>query len=92
MFYPLTMEVPIRIELWGDEIDTIRCFEPQSQRSMDQIECVSVFPAAEVIADDTARRRAVGMIQNELESQLAVLKKQRSQTRRSVFVRRQTAY
>ena len=51
--YPLTMEVPVRIELWGDEIDTIRCFEPQSQRSMDQIECVSVFPAAEVIADDT---------------------------------------
>ena len=48
--YPLTMEVPVRIELWGDEIDTIRCFEPQSQRSMDQIECVSVFPAAEVIA------------------------------------------
>ena len=73
--YPLTMEVPVRIELWGDEIDTIRCFEPQSQRSMDQIECVSVFPAAEVIADDTARRRAVGMIQNELESQLAVFKK-----------------
>lgn len=51
--YPLTMEVPVRIELWGDEIDTIRCFEPQSQRSMDQIESVSVFPAAEVIADDT---------------------------------------
>ena len=73
--YPLTMEVPVRIELWGDEIDTIRCFEPQSQRSMDQIESVSVFPAAEVIADDTARRRAVGMIQNELESQLAVFKK-----------------
>ena len=35
----------------------------------------AVFPAAEVIADDTARRRAVGMIQNELESQLAVFKK-----------------
>lgn len=69
------MEVPVRIELWGDEIDTIRCFEPQSQRSMDQIESVSVFPAAEVIADDTARRRAVGMIKNELESQLAVFKK-----------------
>ena len=42
---------------------------------MDQIESVSVFPAAEVIADDTARRRAVGMIKNELESQLAVFKK-----------------
>ena len=40
-----------------------------------QIESVSVFPAAEVIADDTARRRAVGMIKNELESQLAVFKK-----------------
>ena len=35
----------------------------------------AVFPAAEVIADDTARRRAVGMIQNELESQLALFKK-----------------
>ena len=73
--YPLTADVPVRIEMWGDEVDTIRCFEPQSQRSMDQIEEVSIFPAAEVIADDAAKSKAAALIQNELDSQLSVFKK-----------------
>lgn len=73
--YPLTADVPVRIELWGDEVDTIRNFEPQSQRSMDQIEEVSIFPAAEVIADNAAKAKAAALIQNELDSQLSVFKK-----------------
>lgn len=73
--YPLTSDVPVRIELWGDEIDTIRRFEPQSQRSMDQIEKVLIFPAAEVIADCAVRMRAAKAIQKELEVQVNVFKK-----------------
>lgn len=33
--YPLTEEIPVRIELWGDEIDSIRSFDVESQRSVE---------------------------------------------------------
>ena len=32
--FPLTEEVPYRIELWGEEVDSIRSFDPDSQRSI----------------------------------------------------------
>ena len=36
----LTEEVPWRIELWGDEIDSIRSFDPESQRSIENLESI----------------------------------------------------
>ena len=36
--FPLTEEVPVRIELWDDEVDSIRSFDPESQRSVEQLE------------------------------------------------------
>ena len=41
--------VPIRVELWGDEVDTIRAFDPATQRSTEQFEQASVGPAHEVL-------------------------------------------
>ena len=35
--FPLTEEVPVRIELWDDEVDSIRSFDPESQRSVEQL-------------------------------------------------------
>src|SRR5438309_450689 len=40
---------PLRIELWGDEIDTIRLFDPATQRSTEQLEAAAVGPAHEVL-------------------------------------------
>src|SRR5947209_535957 len=40
---------PLRIELWGDEIDTIRLFDPATQRSTEQLESASIGPAHEVL-------------------------------------------
>src|SRR6266852_1432534 len=40
---------PLRIELWGDEIDTIRLFDPATQRSTEQLETASIGPAHEVL-------------------------------------------
>ncbi len=42
---------PIRIELFGDEIDTIRTFNPETQRSMENIQEAEVFPSKEIIID-----------------------------------------
>ena len=38
----------MRIELWGDEVDSIRSFDAESQRSIQQMESVTIYPAAEV--------------------------------------------
>lgn len=47
--FPLTEECPYRIELWDDEIDTIRTFDVESQRSIENVKNLIIYPAAEII-------------------------------------------
>ena len=47
--YPVSAELPYRIELWGDEIDTISYFEIESQRRVDTVKSISVTPAKELL-------------------------------------------
>ena len=49
--YPLTTKNPIRIEFWGDEIDSIRIFDVETQRTIETIKDISLFPAEEFIID-----------------------------------------
>ena len=49
--FPLTEELPVRIELWGDEIDSIRSFDVESQRSVENLSEVTIYPASENWAD-----------------------------------------
>ena len=42
---------PVRIEFWGDEIDTISYFDPETQRRTDPIDTVTISPAVEVVPD-----------------------------------------
>ena len=49
--YCLTEENPWRIELWGDEIDSIRSFDPESQRSLENLEEITIYPAVEHIGE-----------------------------------------
>ena len=43
----LTEEYPFRIELWGDDVDSIRLFDPDSQRSVEMLESILICPASE---------------------------------------------
>nr|WP_242867722.1 transcription-repair coupling factor [Clostridium sp. Marseille-P299] len=63
--FPLTEEVPYRIELWGDEIDSIRTFDVSSQRSIERVSTVSIFPAAEIILEPEARNLGLKKIEKE---------------------------
>ena len=45
--FPLTEDNPWRIELWGDEIDSIRSFDVQSQRSIENMEEIAIYPVLE---------------------------------------------
>lgn len=48
--FPMTAEFPIRVDFFDDEIDTIRTFDPDSQRSLDRVNPVEIYPAADAAA------------------------------------------
>ena len=52
------MEYPVRIEFWGDEVDSIRSFEPDSQRSIENLKYADITPAAEFIPTDDEIKKA----------------------------------
>jgi transcription-repair coupling factor (superfamily II helicase) len=45
--YPASASMPVRIELFGDDIETLRSFDPVTQRSQDEIAAIDVLPARE---------------------------------------------
>ena len=45
-------EKPVRIEFWGDEIDTINTFDIQTQRRLDYVESITITPSVEVLVSD----------------------------------------
>ena len=51
--FPVQSNLPIRIEFWGDEIDTMSFFDTESQRRTETIEAISISPALEVLFDST---------------------------------------
>ena len=74
--FPLTEENPIRIELWGDEIDTIRYFDCESQKSIENIEQVSIYPAAELVLSDEEKAGGIEKLKAEAKRVSDKLRKQ----------------
>ena len=82
--FPLTEENPVRIELWGDEIDSIRYFDAQSQRTKEQIQQVRVYPAAEFVTSPSITRNGLERIEKEakaLEKKLRGIQKNEEASR-----------
>jgi len=50
--YPSGAERPVRIELFGDDVETIRSFDPVTQRSQEELERIVVLPAREISLDE----------------------------------------
>ena len=65
--YPLISDTPFRLDFFGDEIETIRLFDPTSQRTIEQCESLTLTPLSEVILSprslDTWRARADALVQ-----------------------------
>ena len=53
--FPVGADMPVRIELWGDEVDSIRLFDPSSQRSTEIVRSVKIIPAHETLPAMTDR-------------------------------------
>lgn len=63
--FPLTEEYPIRMELWGDEVDSLRYFDIQSQKSLEPLEQMTVYPALELILSEEEVERGLEMMEDE---------------------------
>ena len=63
--FDLTEENPYRIELWGDEVESIRSFDVLSQRSLQKLEAVRIYPASEMILPGTRLRDGLERIRKE---------------------------
>ncbi|RLP55812.1 MAG: transcription-repair coupling factor [Ketobacter sp.] len=55
--FPMGSRFPYRIELFDDEIDTLRSFDPETQRSIEKVEQIRLLPAKEFPLNDQARGR-----------------------------------
>ncbi|HEX2193128.1 MAG TPA: CarD family transcriptional regulator, partial [Acidimicrobiales bacterium] len=63
--FPSTADGPVRIDLWGDEVDRLSEFSVTDQRSTDAVECVEIFPCREVLPTDEVRARATALVAAE---------------------------
>ncbi len=60
--FPSTTDRPVRIDLWGDEVDRLTEFSVADQRSTDNLERVEVFGCRELLPTDEVRERAEKLI------------------------------
>ncbi len=63
--FPSTADAPVRIDLWGDEVDRLTRFRVNDQRSTEDLESACIFPARELIPTDDVRERAAALIAAE---------------------------
>jgi transcription-repair coupling factor (superfamily II helicase) len=72
--FSLTEENPYRIELWDDEIDSIRSFDVESQRSIEQLDDIVIYPAAEIVLDSKKLQAGIKKIENEAKPYIEKLR------------------
>lgn len=75
--FPLTEELPVRIELWGDEVDSIRSFDTETQRSVEKLDEVQVYPATEMILSRNKIGDAIRQMKEEYKKQEETFKKRK---------------
>ena len=63
--FPMTGDVPYRIELWDDVIDSIRSFDALSQRTIENIDDIVIYPASEYILSQEEIARGIEKIREE---------------------------
>ena len=60
--FPSTADVPVRIDLWGDEVDRLTEFSVSDQRSTTDLDEVEIFPCRELLPNDDVRARAEKLV------------------------------
>lgn len=74
--FDLTEENPYRIELWGDEVESIRSFDVLSQRSIEKLSSITVYPAGEMLLSGERLKKGMEKIEREAKSFSEKLRKE----------------
>ncbi|TAK39469.1 MAG: transcription-repair coupling factor [Lysobacteraceae bacterium] len=65
--FPMGADVPFRVELFDEDIDSIREFDPESQRSLDKVDAVRLLPGREVPLDEASAKRAMDALRERFD-------------------------
>ena len=68
--FSYTDEAPVRIELWDTEVDSIRMFDAESQRSIEKLKSYHIFPATEFLFTEEEKQAGLDKIRKERDEQL----------------------
>lgn len=74
--FPLTEENPTRIEMWGDEVDNIRSFDVESQKSIENLEELVIYPACELVLSEEEKQAGIERFLAQAERFSGKLRKQ----------------
>ena len=80
-FYSPGGQAPVRIEFWGDEIDTISYFDAETQRRTDRIDSVTISPAVEVVPD------SVTLLAKKIEAHAKTLRGKTAPAAKEILLR-----
>ena len=72
-FYPLTANNPVRIELFDDEVDSIRYFDAMTQRSIEKIKTIEINAARELLLYEDEIKSAAQVLSHALDKKLKTL-------------------
>jgi transcription-repair coupling factor (superfamily II helicase) len=61
----LDSDLPLRVELFGDEISSLRFFDPENQRSVEEVESATILPSREIILHKDPVERAIAELKDE---------------------------
>lgn len=74
-FFPINSEYPIRVELFDDEVDSIRTFDIETQRSIENIKSIDIPPVKEIVIEDLERENIIKEIKKDLNLSITKLNK-----------------
>ena len=74
--FSLIEDVPFRIDLWDDTIDSLKSFDPQSQRTIENLDEINIYPATEFILSKKALNEGLDKIKQKADEYSDALIKQ----------------
>ena len=74
--FDMTEENPYRIELWGDSVESIRSFDMLSQRSVENLDEIAIYPATELMLSEARRQDGFARIKKETKQYAKKLREQ----------------
>ncbi|WP_353893354.1 transcription-repair coupling factor [Proteinivorax hydrogeniformans] len=66
--YPVTKEAPLRLEFFGEQLETIKYFDISSQRSQKKVEKVQIFPATLTVLDEEGQTNLLKQLEDKLRT------------------------